>query len=342
MGMRMSLSGKVVLITGGTGSFGKKFTEIVLREHDPKAVRIFSRGEFLQLQMRQQFNDDPRLRFFIGDVRDRDRLYRAMDGVDIVVHAAALKQVPACEYNPIEAVKTNIDGAVNVINAAIDNEVEKVMAISTDKAVYPVNLYGATKLVAEKLFVQGNAYTGKHRTRFSVVRYGNVVGSRGSVIPLFLEQRRTGKITITDERMTRFWITLEQGVRFVISCIERMKGGEIFVPKIPSMRIVDLADVIAPGAEREIIGIRPGEKIHECLITEEEARHAREFDTYFVIEPEFPFWSKDNLDGGKPLPEGFKYTSDTNTWWLTKEELKQMIEELDITTKGEKYGEAGN
>jgi len=338
----MPLSGKVILITGGTGSFGKKFTEIVLREHDPKAVRIFSRGEFLQLQMRQQFNDDPRLRFFIGDVRDRDRLYRALDGVDIVVHAAALKQVPACEYNPIEAVKTNIDGAVNVINAAIDNEVEKVIAISTDKAVYPVNLYGATKLVAEKLFVQGNAYTGKHRTRFSVVRYGNVVGSRGSVIPLFLEQRRTGKITITDERMTRFWITLEQGVRFVISCIERMKGGEIFVPKIPSMRIVDLADVIAPGVEREIIGIRPGEKIHECLITEEEARHAREFDTYFVIEPEFPFWSKDNLDGGKPLPEGFKYTSDTNTWWLTKEELKQMIEELDITTKGENYGEAGN
>jgi len=324
----MPLSGKVVLITGGTGSFGKKFTEIVLREHDPKAVRIFSRGEFLQLQMRQRFNDDPRLRFFIGDVRDRDRLYRAMDGVDIVVHAAALKQVPACEYNPIEAVKTNIEGAVNVINAAIDNEVEKVMAISTDKAVYPVNLYGATKLVAEKLFVQGNAYTGKHRTRFSVVRYGNVVGSRGSVIPLFLEQRQRGRITITDERMTRFWITLEQGVRFVISCIARMKGGEIFVPKIPSMRIVDLADVIAPGVERGIIGIRPGEKIHECLITEEEARHAREFDTYFIIEPEHPFWSKDNLDGGRPLPEGFKYTSDTNTWWLTKEELKQMIEGL--------------
>ena len=213
----MPLSGKVVLITGGTGSFGKKFTEIVLREHDPKAVRIFSRGEFLQLQMRQQFNDDPRLRFFIGDVRDRDRLYRAMDGVDMVVHAAALKQVPVCEYNPIEAVKTNIDGAVNVINAAIDNGVEKVMAISTDKAVHPVNLYGATKLVAEKLFIQGNAYTGGRRTKFSMVRYGNVVGSRGSVVPLFLEQRRTGKVTITDERMTRFWITLEQGVRFVIA-----------------------------------------------------------------------------------------------------------------------------
>lgn len=334
----MSLTGKVILITGGTGSFGKKFTEIALREHDPKVIRIFSRGELLQMQMRQQFNDDPRLRFLIGDVRDRDRLYRAMNGVDIVVHAAALKQVPTCEYNPIEAVKTNIDGAVNVIDAAIDNEVKKVVAISTDKAVYPVNLYGATKLVAEKLFVQGNAYTGKHRTRFSVVRYGNVVGSRGSVIPLFLEQRRTGKITITDERMSRFWITLEQGVRFVISCIERMKGGEIFVPKIPSMRIVDLAEAVAPEAEREIIGIRPGEKLHECLITEEEARHAREFDTYFVVEPEHPFWTKDDLDGGRPLPEGFKYTSDANTWWLTKEELKHMIEELDITGKGEKRG----
>lgn len=338
----MPLSGKVILITGGTGSFGKKFTEIVLREHDPKAVRIFSRGEFLQLQMRQQFNDDPRLRFFIGDVRDRERIYRAMDGVDIVVHAAALKQVPVCEYNPIEAIKTNINGAINVIDAAIDKEVEKVVAISTDKAVYPVNLYGATKLVAEKLFVQSNAYTGKHRTRFSVVRYGNVVGSRGSVIPLFLEQRRTGKITITDERMTRFWITLEQGVRFVISCIERMKGGEIFVPKLPSMRIVDLAEVVAPGVEREIIGIRPGEKLHECLITEEEARHAREFDTYFVIEPEHPFWTKDSLDGGKPLPEGFKYTSDTNTWWLTKEELRQMIEELNITVKGENRGKVSD
>lgn len=338
----MSLDGKVILITGGTGSFGKKFTEIVLREYNPEAIRIFSRGEFLQLQMRQQFNNDPRLRFFIGDVRDRDRVYRAMDGVDIVVHAAALKQVPACEYNPIEAVKTNISGAVNVINAAIDNEVEKVVAISTDKAVYPVNLYGATKLVAEKLFIQANAYVGKHRTRFSVVRYGNVVGSRGSVIPLFLEQKRTGKITITDERMTRFWITLEQGVRFVISCIERMQGGEIFVPKIPSMRIVDLAEVIAPRAEREIIGIRPGEKLHECLITEEEARHAKEFDTYFVIEPEHPFWSKDNLDGGRPLPEGFIYTSDTNTWWLKKEELRKMIEEMGIMIEEEGYGEAGD
>jgi len=324
----MPLSGKVILITGGTGSFGKRFTEIVLREHNPKMVRIFSRGEFLQLQMRQQFNNNPRLRFFIGDVRDRDRLYRAMNGVDIVVHATALKQIPTCEYNPVEAVKTNIDGAINVIDAAIDNKVKKVVAISTDKAVYPVSLYGATKLVAEKLFVQGNTYTGGCRTMFSVVRYGNVVGSRGSVVPLFLEQRKMGKITITDERMTRFWITLDQGVRFVIDCIERMKGGEIFVPKIPSMRIVDLVQVIAPEAEREVIGIRPGEKIHECLITEEEARHTREFDSYFVIEPEHSFWSKDNLNGGRSLSEGFKYTSDTNTWWLTKEQLKRIIKEL--------------
>lgn len=325
----MSLSGKTILITGGTGSFGRKFAEIALREHSPKAIRIFSRGELLQMQMRRQFNDDPRLRFFIGDVRDLGRLSRAMNGVDIVVHAAALKQVPACEYNPIEAVRTNIDGAANVIDAAIDNEVEKVIAISTDKAVHPVNLYGATKLVAEKLFVQGNAYTGGRRTKFSVVRYGNVVGSRGSVIPLFLEQRQNGKITITDERMTRFWITLEQGVRFVIACLERMVGGEIFVPKIPSMKITDLAETIAPGAEKEIIGIRPGEKIHEVLITEEEARHAKEFDGFYVIEPEHPFWDSSCLNGGKPLPTGFTYTSQTNDHWLTKEELIRMLADLE-------------
>lgn len=324
------MEGKVILLTGGTGSFGQKFTEIALAEHNPKAIRIFSRSEFLQMQMRERFNNDPRLRFFIGDVRDKDRLYRAMDGVDIVVHAAALKQVPTCEYNPIEAIRTNIDGAVNVIDAAIDNEVEKVMAISTDKAVHPVNLYGATKLVAEKLFIQGNAYTGARGTKFSVVRYGNVVGSRGSVIPLFLEQRKKGKVTITDQRMTRFWITLEQGARFVIDCIERMHGGEIFIPKIPSMRIVDLADVIAPGREREIIGIRPGEKIHECLLTKEESRHAKEFDTYFVIEPEFPFWATENYKDGEPLPDGFEYTSNNNQWWLTPDELRMMIRELGV------------
>lgn len=324
----MSLANKVILVTGGTGSFGQKFTEVVLQEHNPKAIRIFSRGELLQQEMSQRFNDDEKLRFFIGDVRDRERVYRAMNGVDIVVHAAALKQVPTCEYNPIEAVKTNIDGAVNVIDAAIDNGIEKAIAISSDKAVHPVNLYGATKLVMERLFVQANVYTGWRKTHFSCTRYGNVVGSRGSVVPLFLQQKANGKITVTDERMTRFWITLEQGVRFVIDCIGRMQGGEVFVPKIPSMKITDLAEVIAPGVEREIIGIRPGEKVDEILLPEEEARHAQEFDDYFVIEPEYHFWRKDNLGGGKPLPEGFRYTSDNNGWWLTEAELKRMLEGL--------------
>lgn len=326
----MNLSGKTILVTGGTGSFGKKFAEIVLKELDPKVVRIFSRGELLQIQMRQQFNDNPKLRFFIGDVRDRNRLSRAMNGVDIVVHAAALKQVPACEYNPIEAIRTNVDGAANVIDAAIDNGVEKVIFISTDKAVHPVNLYGATKMVAEKLISQGNAYTGVKKTKFSCVRYGNVVGSRGSVVPLFLEQRKTGKITITDERMTRFWITLEQGVRFVINCISKMRGGEIFVPKIPSMKILDLANTIAPDTERECTGIRPGEKIHEILLTEEEARHAKEFDSYFVIAPEYPFWDQNNSKEGKSLTEGFRYTSDSNGHWLTRGELEIMLAEIGL------------
>ena len=317
----MILENKVILVTGGTGSFGKKFTEIVLKEHNPKAIRIFSRGELLQQEMHQQFNDDPRLRFFIGDVRDRDRVYRAMNGADIVVHAAALKQVPTCEYNPIEAIKTNIDGAINVVDAAIDNGVDKAIAIGTDKAVHPINLYGATKLAMERLFVHANIYAGERRTQFSCVRYGNVVGSRGSVVPLFLKQRKNGKITITDENMTRFWITLEQGVRFVIDCIGRMNGGEIFIPKIPSMKITDLADVVAPGAERDIIGVRPGEKIHEILLTEEESGNTREFDSYFT-------WSRGNIKGGKPLPAGFRYTSDGNNYWLTREELSKILEEL--------------
>jgi len=319
------LDNKTILITGGTGSFGKKFTEIVLSKYKPKVIRIFSRGEMKQLQMRNLFNNTKRLRFFIGDVRDRKRLYRAMNNVDIVVHAAALKQVPACEYNPIEAIRTNIDGAVNVVDAAIDNKVGKVMALSTDKAVHPVNLYGATKMVAEKLFIQGNSYTGSKETIFSCVRYGNVIGSRGSVIPVFQEQKKGGVIKMTDKRMTRFWITLEQGVRFVIECIKRMNGGEVFIPKIPSMKIVDLADVIAPKADRKIIGIRPGEKIHEVLLTEDEARHSKESDDYFVIEPEHPFWEKENFKGGKPLPDGFRYTSDNNEWWLSKKELKEML-----------------
>ena len=317
---------KTILITGGTGSFGKKFTEILLSEHDPESVRIYSRGELLQMEMQNRF-DDSRLRFLIGDVRDRDRLYRAASGVDIIVHAAALKHVPACEYNPIEAVRTNVDGSINVIDAAIDNSVEKVMAISTDKAVHPVNLYGATKMVAEKLFTQGNAYTGGKKTRFSCIRYGNVVGSRGSVIPLFKEQRKNGVITITDDRMTRFWITLEQGVRFVMDCIALMKGGETFVPKIPSMKVIDLAKVIAPDAERKVIGIRSGEKLHEILLTEDEARHTREFDNYFVIEPEHPFWEKDNFRDGNSLPEGFRYTSDGNDKWLTEAEIGKIVDE---------------
>jgi UDP-N-acetylglucosamine 4,6-dehydratase/5-epimerase len=323
----MSLENKVILITGGSGSFGQKFAEIVLKEHKPKAVRILSRGELLQQEMRQKFNDDQRLRFFIGDVRDRERVFRAMSGADIVVHAAALKQVPTCEYNPIEAVKTNIDGTINIIDAAIDSGVEKAIAISSDKAVHPVNLYGATKMVMERLFSQANVYTGSGKTRFSCTRYGNVIGSRGSVVPLFMEQRKTGTITITDKRMTRFWLTLSQGVNFVINCLELMQGGEIFVPKIPSTRIPDIAEAIAPGTKVVITGIRPGEKLHEVLLTEDESRHAKELDNYFVVEPEHSFWDKNGLKSGSPLPDGFTYTSDNNKQWLTGDLLKQAITE---------------
>lgn len=260
-----------ILVTGGTGSFGKRFTEICLREYNPKKLIIFSRDELKQHDMQHILGfTDPRLRYFLGDVHDPDRLKRAMNGVDIVVHAAALKQVPACEYNPFEAVQTNIIGGKNIIDAAIDCGVQRVLALSTDKAVSPVNLYGATKLVAEKLFVQGNSYAGKDGTRFSCVRYGNVVGSRGSVIPLFKEQSKTGTVTITDDRMTRFWLTLDQGVHFVLNCIEQMRGGEVFVPKIPSMRVVDLAAALAPGCDIQITGIRPGEKLHEALLNEDE------------------------------------------------------------------------
>ena len=316
---------KVILVTGGTGSFGKKFAEILTTEYNPKNLRIFSRGELLQMEMQNAFRDN-RIRFLIGDVRDKNRLSRAMNGVDIVIHAAALKQVPTCEYNPIEAVKTNIDGSMNVIEAAIDNSVEKIMAISTDKAVHPVNLYGATKMVAEKLFVQANTYTGTRKTKFSVVRYGNVVGSRGSVIPLFREQAKTGQITITDKRMTRFWLTLDQGVRFVIQSLEFMQGGETFVPKIPSMKITDLATVTSPGVKTTEIGIRPGEKLHEVLLTEDESRHAKEFKTHFIVEPEHPFWGKTNHPGGKSLPEGFRYASDSNDWWLSHDDLRKIVE----------------
>jgi len=322
---------KTVLVTGGTGSFGRKFTEIALRELPLKKLIVFSRDELKQHQMRTSGFDDPRLRYFIGDVRDVDRLRRALTGVDIAVHAAALKQVPACEYNPIEAIMTNVMGARNVIDAAIDSGVERAMAISTDKAVNPINLYGATKLCAEKLFVQSNSYAGATGTRFSCVRYGNVVGSRGSVIPLFLEQKKNGTLTITDKRMTRFWITLEQGVRFVLRCIELMRGGEVFVPKIPSMNIMDLAAVIAPEAKIEVIGIRPGEKIHEVLVSEDEARHTLELDDMFVIEPVHPWWTRETWAHGKPLPDGFRYGSDTNPWRLSPHELREMISELEVT-----------
>ena len=325
----MSLNGKTILITGGCGSFGQKFTEIVLKKYNPKSIRIYDNRELAEVEMDRKFKD-PRLRFFIGDVRDKKRLSRAMSGVNIVVHAAALKHVPICEYNPIEAIKTNVGGAVSVIDAAIDNKVEKVMAISTDKAVYPVNLYGATKMVAEKLFVQANSYSGGERPIFSCSRYGNVIGSSGSVAPLFLEQKKDGEITITDKKMTRFWITLEEGVKFVVDCIEKMKGGEIFIPKIPSMKIMDLAGVIAPGAKRKIIGIRPGEKVDEVLLTKEEAIHAKEFDTFFVIEPEYPFWRKDNLEGSRPLPEGFRYTSETNDNWISQEQMRGILKDLEI------------
>ncbi len=317
---------QVILVTGGTGSFGKKFIEIMQRDFQPKKIIIFSRDELKQHEMRMAGFNQPNLRYFIGDVRDRERLRRAMQGVDIVVHAAALKQVPACEYNPMEAIKTNILGSSNVIEAALDTGVKKVLALSTDKAVNPVNLYGATKLSAEKLFVQSNAYAAGTATRFSCTRYGNVVGSRGSVVPVFLRQRESGKLTITDPRMTRFWLSLEQGVRFVIRCIEQMEGGEVFVPKLPSMRVTDLAKAIAPDAEIEVIGIRPGEKLHEVLVNEDEARHSVELDDMFVIQPAQALWfGYAWQDKGKPLPDGFRYASNTNTEWLTVEQIREMI-----------------
>ncbi len=319
----------VILVTGGTGSFGRKFTEILLREYRPKKIVIFSRDELKQHEMRVGGLDHPSLRYFIGDVRDVDRLRRAMQGVDIVVHAAALKQVPACEYNPIEAVLTNVMGARNVIDAALDSGVKKVLALSSDKAVNPINLYGATKLVAEKLFIQGNAYSGSGTIRFSCVRYGNVVGSRGSVIPLFMGQRINGSVTITDPRMTRFWITLEQGVRFVIRCAELMHGGEVFVPKIPSMNIVDLVKAVASDCQVKKIGIRPGEKLHEVLISEDEIRQTLDMDDMFVIKPAHPWWKTENWKNGRSLPEGFHYSSSSNEKWLTAGELKQMIGELE-------------
>lgn len=326
----VNLDNASILVTGGTGSFGNRFVATVLDRWNPARLIVLSRDELKQFEMSQRFSRHPRagkLRFFIGDVRDRDRLHRALDGVDFVIHAAALKQVPAAEYNPLEAIKTNVLGAANLIDAAIDRNVKKVVALSTDKAAAPINLYGATKLCSDKLFVAGNSYAGTHATQFSIVRYGNVVGSRGSVLPFFLKQRATGVVPITDTRMTRFWITLQRGVEFVLESLNRMEGGELFVPKIPSIRITDLAEAIAPDSRLDIIGIRPGEKLHEVLVPEDDARSTFEQPDHFVILP-----TLDGVDGryhaakeaGMPCRDGFRYSSDTNDHWLTVDELRAM------------------
>ena len=311
------LNGKNILITGGTGSFGRKATEFILKKAQPKRLIIFSRDELKQFEMAQVYPDSKYdcMRYFIGDVRDLERLRRAFRGVDYVIHAAALKQVPAAEYNPFEAVKTNILGAQNVISASIDQKVKRVIALSTDKAANPVNLYGATKLCSDKLFIAGNAYVGRDDTIFSVVRYGNVVGSRGSVIPFFMKYTENGNLPVTDPRMTRFWITLEQAVEFVLWCLDHMCGGELFVPKIPSMNIMDLAKAIAPDCKTKIIGIRPGEMVHEVMVPRDEAHRTLEFEKFYVIQPDFRFWERrSSWDGGKPVTEGFEYNSGANPW----------------------------
>ncbi len=329
------LNGKTILITGGTGSFGKKFTERILKEYRPEKIIIYSRDEYKQFVMQSQFAaHKSRLRFFIGDVRDESRLYRAFDGVDVVIHAAALKQVPAMEYNPIEAIKTNIRGAENIINAAIDRGVGKVIALSTDKAVHPVNLYGATKMVSDKLFVSANAYAGGKKSIFSVVRYGNVTGSRGSVIPFFkgLIDRGEKELPITDLRMTRFWITLEEGTDLVFKATKRMKGGEIYVSKIPSFKVIDLARALAPDARLVEVGIREGEKLHEVMITEEDSRTTYEYNDHYIIYPHFDWWDlkRHFTPGGTKVKEGFRYSSDINDMWLTEKKLKGMVRNIEI------------
>ena len=320
------LNGKVVLITGGTGSFGQKFTEIAIKNYKLKKLIIFSRDEMKQYEMSKIFNQK-NIRYFIGDVRDPVRLHRAFNGVDIIIHAAALKIVPSAEYNPFEVVRTNIIGAENVINIAIDNGIKKVIALSTDKAANPVNLYGATKLCAEKMFIAANNYTSPDKTKFSVVRYGNVFGSRGSVVPFFRECRKKGIVPITDECMTRFWITLEQGVKFVFQSLEFMNGGEIFIPKIPSVKITDLAKAVCPECKQRKIGIRAGEKLHEVLVSKDDGIHTYEYCDKFITYP-YIVSHKGKQDGGRPLSLNFAgYTSDNNTSWLSVEQLRKMTEE---------------
>jgi len=338
------LNGKTVLVTGGTGSFGHKFVEMVFKKYKPKKVIIYSRDEFKQDIMRKKFTEyNKYLRFFIGDVRDKDRMYRAFDGVDYVIHAAAMKQVPACEYNPFEAIKTNIHGAQNVIDAALDKGVKKVIALSTDKAVNPINLYGGTKLVSDKLFISANAYSGGKGTRFAVVRYGNVAGSRGSVIPFFKQLIESGekKLPITDFRMTRFWITLEEGVELVFKALEEAKGGETYISKIPSFKITDLAKAMNPNAILEEVGIREGEKLHEVMIAKDDSRMTYEYDKHYIIYPHFDWWSSERhfTNGGKPIEEGFEYNSGTNTEWLSVEDLKKLLIELGMMPQIDAYSE---
>ena len=332
------LNNKVILVTGGTGSFGKAFTKYVLTHYDPKKIIIYSRDEFKQFIMQNDFKKEfpeqfGKLRFFIGDVRDRERLTRAMEGVDYVIHAAALKQVPACEYNPAEAIKTNIHGAMNVIDSALDTGVKKVVALSTDKAVNPVNLYGGTKLVSDKLFIAANAYAGSKDINFSIVRYGNVAGSRGSVIPFFYDKIKKGEkdLPITDYRMTRFWISLQQGVELVIKALQDAKGGETFISKIPSFKITDLAEAMLPGCNKPEVGIREGEKLHEIMVTVEDSMTTYEYDKHFIVYPQMMF-NKDIevLPGGKKVAEGFSYSSGNNTEWLTVEEIRELLKTIDL------------
>lgn len=322
------LSNSVIFVTGGTGSFGHKFVSMTLEKYNPKKIIIYSRDEMKQWEMAKKYKNDPRVRFFIGDVRDKERLYRALDGVDYVVHAAATKIVPTAEYNPFECIKTNINGAMNLIDVCIDKKIKRVVALSTDKASSPINLYGATKLASDKLFVAGNAYSGANGTTFSVVRYGNVMGSRGSVIPFFMSLNKNEKIPVTDERMTRFMITLEQGVELVWHAFEDMIGGEIYVKKIPSMNILEIAKAVVPGREVEVIGIRPGEKLHEQMIGAEDAYYTYEYAEHFKILPNINGWenSQERIKDGKRVPDGFIYASDNNSEWMSGEELKDWVD----------------